>query len=814
MKWVRAVMSLLISAFIFWGLNQRHGMVPPAGKLLNPFAGFWLANDRVDHPPEKLALPGLESEVRVAWDDRLVPHIFASNDHDLYFAQGYITARDRLWQMEFQSLYAAGRLSEVIGPLGLEADRFNRRYGMVWAAENTVRALESDPAAMRIIDAYTAGINAFIRTLGRRSYPVEYKILDYQPEAWTPLKCALLLKYMAFDLCGYYLDPGLTEMRKGLGEAYVDRLFPYDEPLVDPIIPPGTKWEFTPLPAPPPPPETWAAAPGQAAAVPAPEEPKSDQGSNNWAVAGTRTQSGFPILCNDPHLQLTLPSIWYEIQLNAPGVNCAGVSLPGSPFVVIGHNERIAWGFTNAGSDVLDWYAIRFKDKTRSEYWYDGAWRKTLKRTETIKVRGGQDVALTLIFTQHGPVVRLEGEPPFSQRDVPAEASLRWLAHDPSNEIGTLYALNRAGGYDEWLKAIAGWDCPAQNFIYADAAGTIAIRHNGKYPLRWKGQGRYILDGSNPAHVWQGWIPRDDVPAVKNPERGFVSSANQKPADASYPYYIGSDYAPFERGARINRLLSGMTNVTSQDMIRMQSDAFNLRARTVLPALLPHLRRSDLSQAERKCLDELESWNDENLAGLIAPTVFAQFWSEFNAKTWNDEKREPMRTMTWPNSHILIDLILNHPDDPVFDDRTTPGKESLADIAFLAFRSAVEELVKTLGPPGPAWTWGRWKGTDIGHLGRIPGFGRMGLETNGGSAIINASGRTSGPSWRMVVELGREVKAWGIIPGGQSGHPGSRFYDNGVDDWVAGKIYELVFLKSPDEPNDRIVARTTLGGQK
>ena len=814
MKWIRAVGSLLLSAIVFWGLNQRHGMIPPAGKLLNPFAGLWLNNERGDRPPEKLDLPGLESEVRVRWDDRRVPHIFASNDHDLYFAQGYITARDRLWQMEFQTHYAAGRLSEIIGPPGLEMDRLNRRFGMVWAAENTVGFLESDPVSTRIIDAYTAGINAFIRTLGRRSYPIEYKILDYQPEPWTPLKCALLLKYMAFDLCGYYMDPGLTEMRIGLGEAVVDRLFPYDEPLVDPIIPPGTTWDFTPLPAPPIPAENAAAAPGQAAAIPAPDNSGKEKGSNNWAVAGTRTKTGFPILCNDPHLLLTLPSIWYEIQLNAPGVNVGGVSLPGAPFVILGHNDRIAWGFTNAGSDVLDWYAIRFKDQTRAEYWHDGAWRATQRRTETIKVRGGREVADTMIFTQHGPVVRLKGEPPLSERDVPVEAALRWLAHDPSNEIRSLYALNRAGSYDEWLNAVAGWDCPAQNFVYADAAGTIAIRHNGKFPLRWKGQGRFMLDGSNPAHIWRGWVPREHIPAVKNPERGFVSSANQKPADAGYPYYLGSDYAPFERGARVNQLLSGMTNVTPDDMIRMQSDSFNLRARTVLPALLPHLRGRNLSEAERKCLDELDSWNCASAAGLIAPTVFAQYWYEFNVQTWNDEKKAPMRMTDWPNSHVVIDLILNRPDDPFFDDKATPGRESLADMAFLAFRSAVGALEKRLGPPGPAWSWGRWKGTDIAHLGRIPGFGRMRLPTNGGEGIINATGRTDGPSWRMVVELGPEIKAWGIIPGGQSGNPGSRFYDNAVDDWVAGKIYELVFLKSPDESNDKIVARTTLGGLK
>jgi len=814
MKWTRAVLSLLLSGVVFWAANRQHGVVPPPGKILNPFAGFWTNGERSDAPPERLSLPGLEAEVRVAWDERRVPHIFAANDHDLYFAQGFLTARDRLWQMDFQVRFAGGRLAEVIGERGLSLDRFNRRFGMIMAAENALRALETDPGARRAIEAYTAGVNAHIRSLGRRSYPVEFKLLDYVPEPWTLLKCALLLKYMAYDLAGKSSDPAWTEMKQALGEAAVDRLFPYDEPLVDPIIPPGTKWDFTPNPAPPVPAAPDSPDQNGRATLATSDETVKGKGSNNWALAGTRTRSGNPILCNDPHLALNLPSIWYEIQLAAPGVNSAGVSLPGAPFVIIGHNGRIAWGLTNAGSDVLDWYAIRFKDKSRSEYWYDGAWLKSEIRTETIKVRNGRDVVERIVLTRHGPIVRFEEDPPFKEKDIPAGAALRWVAHDESEDLETFYALNRAESYEDWLKAIASWSCPAQNFVYADAAGAIAIRHNGRFPLRWKGQGRFLLDGSNPAHDWRGWVPRDHVPAIKNPERGFVSSANQKPADSSYPYYLGSDYLQFERGARINELLAGMTDVTPGDMIRMQNDAFNLRARTVLPAILPYLRKGELNGVERTCLAEIESWNCENLAGLTAPTVFDRFWSEFNAKTWDDEKVRPMKSMPWPASHVLIDLVLHHPDDAFFDDRTTSGREGLAEIAFLAFRSAVGGLEKALGPPGPAWTWGRWKGTDIQHLAQIPGFGRTRLRTNGAGYIINASARTKGPSWRMVVELGPEVKAWGIIPGGQSGNPGSRFYDNGVDDWVAGRIYELVFLKSPDEANEKIIARTTLGGAK
>ncbi|HVP91178.1 MAG TPA: penicillin acylase family protein [Terriglobales bacterium] len=827
MKWLRAVVSLLIAAAAFWGLDNRHGRVPPLGKLLDPFAGFWQNGTRGDALPVELSVPGLENEVRVAWDARHVPHIFARNDHDLFFAQGYLTARDRLWQMEFQAFYAGGRLAEIIGREGLDSDRFNRRFGMGWAAERSVEARSRDPESLAPGQAYADGVNAWIRRLRRKDFPIEYKVLDYAPEPWSPLDSALLLKYMSYDLTGYNDERWMTAARKALGEAVVDELFPFEPPkFVEPVIPPGTAWDLAPVAAPkagggPLPIGPAAAATPEsgptdasssAAWVKAPDPDWPEPGSNNWAVSGALTKSGRPILANDPHLRLTLPSIWYEVQLAAPGMNAAGVSIPGTPLVIIGHNDRIAWGFTNAGSDVLDWYAVQFKDASHREYLYGGQWRKASVRTEVIKVRGEMPFVDRVVYTHHGPVVWLEGEPAPANRAVPAGAALRWAAHDPSNEILAFDRLDRARDYEGYLGALAAWDCPAQNFAFAAADGTIAIWHNGKFPLRPKGAGRYILDGSNPAEEWPGWVPHGQNPHVKDPARGFVSSANQKPTGASYPYYLGWDYASFERGNRINELLGRMRAVTPEDMARMQNDDLSLRARMVLPRLLREIGERDLSPDEKWALSELGGWNFENRAGLAAPTIFAELWSEFNAKTWNDEKKGDLAGMRWPRSQVVIDLVLNQPDSGFFDDRTTPQRESLADIANAAFRASVKTLRSECGPPGKSWTWGERRKAGIGHLGRMPGFGREKLPMDGGGNAINASGPGFGPSWRMVVELGSEVKAWGILPGGASGNPGSRYYDTGVDDWVAGRIYPLLFLKSADDAQPGVVARTVLRG--
>lgn len=825
MKKLRTGGALLIAALIFWGLNNSHGRIPPLGKLLNPFAGFWQNGERMDALPEDLVLDGLTGEVRILWDTRRVPYIFADNDTDLYFAQGYVAALLRLWQMEFQVLHIAGRLTEIVGPAALPLDRFHRRFGMLWAAEKMDRAFEDDLQTKQIIDAYAAGVNAYIDELKTKDLPLEYKILDYRPEPWSGVKSALLLMSMSYTLAGGSMDPALTVLREALGEDAVDLLFPYHFPLADPVIPPGTAWDFKPIPIPRIPENV--SAPG---AVPNPggvtsasagqtlrpfgTRPGPGIGSNNWAVSGRLTQSGFPILCNDMHLGLNLPAVWYELQLSAPGVRVRGVSFPGAPTVVAGFNENIAWGFTNAGSDVLDWYAITFRDESRSEYLYGGEWRKTVVREEKIEVRGAKPAVDRVLYTHHGPVVRLQGEPAFDVADVPPDAALRWLGHDPSNLILAFHRFNRADNCDDFMKALELWIHPAQNIVYADAAGQIAIVHSGMFPLRWKGQGRYILDGTDPAHDWAGWIPTEHLPRIKNPERGFVGSANQAPAGPEYPYYLGWNYVSFERGARINEILAESADITPEDMIRMQNDILGLRPRKVLPVLLGFLENEQGSDLEIWCLEKLQGWNFEYRSDYEAPAIFREFWNSLNMLTWDNKKPDGLQRMPHPASDVMIDLILNHPESVFFDDHTTPEKERLPDIARRAFRDAVGKLEERRGPPGDDWQWGRAKGTRIGHLARMPGLGRENLVIDGDATVIRAVGSDWGPSWSMVVEMGPELRAWGIYPGGQSGNPGSRHYEDFIGDWMDGKPYEILFLKSADDVHPQIVKRTALRGTK
>ena len=795
---LKCYLSILLTVGLIFLLGFRHGILPRMGPFLNPFTGFWQNNRAMDRVPSNLKLKGLEDRVQVVYDERHVPHVFADNAHDLYFAQGYLTARDRLWQMEIMTMNAAGRLSEIIGPSMLESDRFFRRIGMVTSAEANRDAMLSDSETALAAEAYVEGVNAFIKTLNRSTLPLEYKLLDYRPEPWTVLKSALLFMYMAWDLTGYNDEVAMTRSLEALGEKELDGLYPYHPPFLEPIIPKGTSWPFRPeLPRKP----SKSFVPERNELF-AHEPTRYRVGSNNWAISGERTKSGYPILCGDPHLGLNLPSIWYEIQLVSEDVNVYGVSLPGSPSVIIGFNEDVAWSMTNAGSDVLDWYAVTFRDTSYGMYFYDGAWRETTRRLEDIHIRGGQAVVDTVILTHHGPVVNIQREKSFGRR-VPVDASMRWVAHRPSNILKALLKLNRAASYEDYREALVDFNYPAQNIVFACRNGDIAIQHNGTFPLRWKGQGRTLSDGSDPAYEWQGWIPYDHLPTVLNPKQGFVSSANQAAVDATYPYYLGWDYSSFPRSRRINETLSSMNEILPEFMIDFQQDHMSLRARTVLPVIMQDAAGWDLSEEETEALDLLKDWDYCYQAESAVPTVFDAWWRALYGAIWADEISRPDGSLRWPREDVTVDLILNQPRSRYFDDGSTSEIEILDDLLVPSFKDALENVTDRLGPMSDAWLWKNARGTDIMHLARIPALSRMGLPTDGSGGIVNATSRTSGPSWRMVVELGPEVQAWGVYPGGQSGNPGSRFYDQMVDDWVEGDVYPLPFLKSLEDVEER-----------
>jgi penicillin G amidase len=806
-----AFLSTAATLLLIWALEAKFGDFPRFGEFLNPGTGFWRnAESKNATLSEELKLDGLQGKVIVKFDEHRIPHIFAENDHDLYYVQGYITAKDRLWQMDIQTRAAAGRLSEAVGAKAIEVDRYHRRMGMTYGAENSLLGMMNDPESKMMIEAYTEGVNSYIHRLKPKDYPVEFKLLDYAPEEWKPVNCAYLLKNMSETLAGGSDDFAMTNNLKVFGPKTVNDLFP-DYPFhEDPIIPSGTKWNFKPLPVPKP----SASFTAQMTDKIRPKEIMPGVGSNNWAIAGSRSANGYPILANDPHLNLTFPSIWYQVQMSSPTVNVYGASLPGAPGVVVGYNKDISWGVTNVDADVMDWYQVKFKDAGKNEYWYNNRWNKTIKKIEIINVRGQKPIYDTVIYTHHGPVVydNAKQKPKEGREDIPVGDALRWIAHDVSDEFKTFYLLNRGKNYDDYRKALTYYTAPAQNFIFADREKDIAITPNGKFPLKFRDQGKYVLDGSDPANDWQGWIPFDQNPTVKNPPQGFVRSANESPADPTYPYYINWRFELYDRAKRINNLLSTMKKATVDSMRVMQMDDYSMRAHDVLPSLLKYIDASKLDKDHAEALKLVKTWDLHFDANSEGASVFNGWWLKFYDLIWDEFQRDDI-ALNLPSFDRTEKLLLTEPDSKWFDVVKTPKKETCADIVTMAFIQSVNQLQKEHGKPGKNWHWGDVKDTHINHLANLPGFGAGQFSAGGTGSVINALKGGSGPSWRMVVQMGPQVKGYGVFPGGESGNPGSYYYDDMFGTWKDGKLNELLFLQSPEEKSDRIKSTLTLSAR-
>ena len=801
---MRIILSILIAAVtaaLCYILNTKTLLPAALGKLLAPQEGLWQnAEPTNENFSANLKFPSLQGKVEVYFDERLVPHIFADQENDAYFVQGYLHAKFRLWQMELQTLSAAGRASEVVGDIALNHDREFRRLGMVYAAENSLREMEANETIKKECDAYTAGVNSYIESLTESNLPIEYKLLGYKPEKWSNLKIALFLKYMSWDLAAHENDLEMTNAKNFFSKEDFTKLYPEIQDSMDPIIPKGTVYQLPKLPVKVPAAVDSLYFSRDSIAVEENSKPDKDNGSNNWAVSGSKTQSGAPILCNDPHLGLNLPSLWYEMQLSTPTFNSYGATFPGAPGIIIGYNDSCAFGFTNGGRDVRDYYEIKFKDDSRQEYWFNNEWKKTSFRYEKIKIKDKPDYIDTVAYTLFGPVMfdkSFSGKRSGNKKNY----AVRWSAHDPSNELLIFNMINRAKNYADYSAAVLNLHTPGQNVVFACKNGDIAIRTQGEFPAKWKGQGDFIMPGTDSSYMWQGMIPMDETPFQYNPERAFVSSANQRPADTTYPYYLGREY-PAPRGFLINRKLASMQNITPQDMMAMQTDNYNVFAEMARPIFLKNINDQNLNESEKKYFDLLKNWDLRNDAASKGATVFVLTWDYFMDTVYNDEYAKTRAAMVLPFESTLLEGVLKDSAYKFLDNINTTQIETLADEATAAFKRASIELgkIETSGK----LDWAKYKDTHINHLLRLPEFSRLHLPIGGGTNIINATKENHGPSWRMIVSLTKNTEAYGVYPGGQSGNPGSKYYDNFIDQWVAGKYYTLWMMTKEEQKDKRI----------
>lgn len=782
------VILLTITATIL--LNTRVGSIPPLAKFLDPMQGVWQnAETEAVHLPASLALPGLQEQVVIHIDQQRIPHITAQNDLDLYFAQGYITALHRLWQMDFHTYAAAGRVAEIIGPKAIDFDRLQRRKGNLYAAQNTLLQIQKDNRLHNLVRAYVAGINAYIQSLSYKGLPVEYKLLDYRPEPWTPLKVALMMVQMIDELCGSDESVENTNALHQLGKAKFDFLFPVYLGHNEPVIPKNTPWNFTPIVV-----QTPSLRIPQQMSQHRPPPTNHANGSNNWAVASRKTATGTPYLANDPHLTMRLPSIWYGIHLQSPTVNVFGGTIPGLPGVMIGFNEVIAWGVTNTCRDVRDWYVIDFKDDTRQEYHYDDLLLKTQLVTEEIKVRGRDSVYDTIVYTHFGPVV-YDANFPGPQGE--GNWAMKWVGHQPGQELLAFYLLNRAKSFQDFEQALQHYYVPSQNFAFASVSNDIAMKVVGRFPAQWKDQGRFIMAGNTAAYEWQGFIPQAHNPKILNPASGYVSSANQRSTDQHYPYHYRHYKEEHYRNRRANQVLSKLNAIDEKAMMQLQNDNYNLAAQESLPVLLEYIDTKQLSATEQTAYQRLLAWDFCNEVDQLAPSIFQAWQEQLTNKLWQSlqDKQWPMPT---PSFYRTIAILKHHPNSPHLDLGEYATVGALVHAAFVA---GVQSLEAWQAKHQKPYQWGDYRHVFINHLAGIPSFGLKHLQIGGGAYILNANEGNHGVALRLIVKLAEQPKGWFIYPGGQSGNPGSPYYTNFIAPWCQGK-YIPVAIKGNEGPTE------------
>lgn len=776
------VLLLIITSALIYVLDKPMRALPALGRLVDPINGCWANAEPVNKDfSETLKFPGIQHGATVWLDEQMIPHIHAANDRDVYFIEGYIHATFRLWQMDMQTRAAAGRVSEVVGQKAFEFDRKQRRKGMGFAAENSLRAMENDPRTKQMMDAYTEGVNYYISSLKYRTYPLEYKLMGFVPEPWTNLKSALLLKYMADDLTGATDDIGLTYLRDVLSPKDLTMLFPDKIAGSTPVIPKGTIFEQPSLTVP--------EVPKGGTIFPHykttdfGEKKEEGKGSNNWALSGAKNASGAAILCNDPHLGLNLPSLWYAIQLQAPGMNAYGASLPGTPGIVIGFNDSLAWGFTNNYRDVKDYYEIKPVGGNARKYWMSGKQLDFTTRIEHITIKGKPEFIDTVKYTVHGPVYFDEH---YATKDgLRKMLAICWMAYKPTNEMLCIYSLNRARNYNQFVDAIMNFQCPAQNMVYADRQGNIALWGQGQFVNKWKDQGKYVMDGADTATLWKELIPMRENPHVLNPQQGYVSSANQSVTDSTYPYLYNGTFREF-RAWRINQVLTGMQHATVDSMFALQNDTYSILAATTVPVLL-QLLTVKVSSDGNKYIEQLRHWDYKLGKESTTATFFQVWWSCLYRDLWKVPFGK-VPDQLWPSPERTMQLL----QDTAFGNRSLEVNAS-----YKEAYDSIKKLEATIGSE-----WYKVKNTTIAHLTKLPAFSYTGLQMGGWGNTVNAVKTDHGPSWRMVVQMGKEIEAYGVYPGGQSGNPGSKYYADLLQYWVDGKYYRLQFLPNTEVQNN------------
>ena len=794
---LRQLLWLLLALAVLRISSLPLGPLPAIGDLLDPVTGLWSAAHQAAPPLEAtVALPSLSGPTEVAIDHRGVPHIFAPSGPDAWRALGWLHARDRLFQLDLQTRATEGTLTEWVGSAALPLDREMRQLGLAHLADSLWSALDTTSLTHRALDAYAEGVNARLAELGPRDLPFEYHLLGVRPRPWRPAYTYYLAERMAYTLSWQETDLEREALSAVVGDRAAAALLPAVAPIQQPIVPEparGLPTLRTELPPPGP------RSPGlrrSAGAIADAAVNDLQAGSNNWVIAPGRSADHHALLAGDPHLDLTLPSVWYEAHLvSHDGLDIYGATLPGAPAVLIGLTPGVAWSFTNSEGDFVDHYRevvdhLDAPTQTR----VDGAWRPVTHRVERYLDRRGRVITTDTVYRSgRGPMTRYPG----------GWRSARWTALEARDPIGSFVRLQRARSVRDFLAAQATLEAPAQNGVAADTGGHIAELTAGRFPRRPNNDGGVIFDGSSSRADWTGDLPA--MPSVVDPPQGVLYSANQQGVDPRVdPAYRGNGWAAPWRAMRIARLAGADSAVTPETMRRWQTDPVSERALWWTGALVA-AAAGDTALATPRAL--LAGWSDGYRPDSRGAPLFEETMDQLSALTW-DELAVNGRVVAWPSATVLAAL-RDRPDDIWWDRTETPARERRDDILRLALARAWDRLVARhgFGADTAAWRWDHYRTARISHIAFFPGLGDETLPVTGGNGTLSplAGSGSHGASWRMVVDMGPRPTAWTTYPGGQSGDPASPRYDDRVDGWRAGTLDRALLPQHLDDlpPADR-----------
>ncbi|MHA1225788.1 MAG: penicillin acylase family protein, partial [Candidatus Hodarchaeales archaeon] len=843
---VTSSFGLIISIIIFstplMGMFALGPIVSPGGIFGSAYGSTYSSG--IIH------VPTITDSVTIIRDIWGVPHIYGDNLEDVAFGLGYCQAQDRLFQMEMVIRNGKGLMSEILGNDSLNSDIYFKKLGIEKAAQEMIDTYEIERQTnekldrfLNVLDSYTAGVNYMIdKRIRENKLPIEYQLLGFKPSEWTNLNTfvynrlmSLMLTYNTYDLHSTIIrDELFNGNTTAMNEIYPINNTYYQVPVVptygnyttssstklsysEPSFDKGLREHLTPL---------------YQVLKQTPDSLKFFQnswiGSNNWVANGSKTTTGKPILCNDMHLGISLPHIWYEAHLVAKNddLNVYGYTLTGTPVVLVGYNTHIAWGFTNVANDAVDWYEYVWKDQ--NQYWSgkENKWKSVSKRTVSIPVKGHGNYTLNISYTEDGVVMS----------DVMGKSNIamKWGAtNEPTYEILALMGVNLAKNWEEFNDSMQYFKDPTQNIVYADKVGNIALRPTGRFIKRnYFGEGRFILNGSDPTldKDWE-YIPFNELPFAFNPPQKYLASANQKTAGPNYPYYISSAQAPGYRGRSINRLLNeapdGSIDVDfMKDAQCGRGGIFDTAAEAFTPFITSAVQSSNsLTSLATEALSILVDWQNSPDKFLMnktfnAPTIYYQTMRRFREYVWEDEFEAAggLSGVKRPQDNVLEYLVKTQPSSSWFDDINTQTIETRDDILLKAFNQAVTDLKEEFGSDTSQWLWGNYHRMYFNHLAGITSFAanEEGFPHDGsGYTLLAAGGRyvRHGPSERMVVDFSNLTNCWSVIPGGASGNPASpHYYDQALELWMKAE-YHLMYIEyiTPQTfPKDQTIATIIL----